>query len=171
MLTLPRSMTDTVSERLLPAAEQSIPLLRNSFGPWPHCQALIWEQLVDFRSWARWMPGVRAVHRLDSGPVGRGSRLQIERSFRTDIWEIIHWHCHHRLDFEIASSHCRAGFSVRLAPGIDADHAAIRLDGEFESTTAQRLLAYFSQRRLEKSSIEWLNGFSDYFLSQKPPAD
>lgn len=171
MLTLPRSMPATVSESLLPAAEQPAPLLRQSFGPWPHCQALIWEQLVDFSLWARWMPGVRAVHRLDSGPVGRGSRLQIERRFSSEVWEITHWHCHHRLDFEIVNSRCRAGFSVRLTPGIDDDHAAFRLDSEFETAPNQRLLAYFSQRRLQKSSIDWLHGFSDYFLAQRPPAD
>jgi len=132
---------------------------------------LIWEQLVDFTSWVRWMPGVRAVNRLDSGPIGRGSRLQIEHSFRSEIWEVIHWHCHHRLDFEAVNAHCRAGFSVRLAPGIDEDHAVIRLDSEFESITSQRLLACLGRRRLRKSCISWLRGFNDYFLAQKPPAD
>ncbi len=172
MLTLHQSHAQTrrFRSRWL-EGDSTAPLLRESFGPWPHCQALVWEQLVDFDRWTRWMPGARSVNRLDTGPIGRGSRIQVDRLFHSEIWEIIHWHCHQRVDFEIVTAHCRVGFSVRLSQGMDPDHAIVRLDSESEQGEQGKLLGWLAERRLKQSGLHWLRGFSDFFAGQNPPID
>ena len=171
MLTLPRTLVDSAVTHAPGPARVDRPLLHQILGPWPLCQALVWEQLVDFASWTEWLPGVRAVNRLDGGAPGRGSRLQIDKPFHSEFWEITHWHCRQRLDFEIANPHCRAGFSVSLRQGIDEEHVSLRLDSEFIPGNNGRLLAWLAQRRLQNNGILWLRAFTDYFLAQKPPAD
>ena len=171
MLTLRQTLFDSAVTHAADSAQPAKPLLHQTFGPWLHCQALVWEQLVDFASWTAWMPGVRAVNRLDGGAPGRGSRLQIDKPFHSEFWEVTHWHCQNRFDFEIANPHCRAGFSVSLAQSIDEDHVNLRLDCEFIPGNNGRLLAWLTQRRLQANSVLWLRAFTDYFLAQKPPVD
>ena|GEM_PF-4519204 len=174
VLMLTRTTPNTDADRFLTAQGDYCaddPLLEKTFGPWPHCQALVWEMLTDFACWTHWMPEVRAVHRLDSGKPGRGTRLQIDKAFHSEIWEILHWDCHERLDFEIVNPHCRAGFSIRLTPGLDDEHTLMRLDGEFLNGGSSRWLAYFAERKLRNSSTECLTAFADFFLAQKPLAD
>lgn len=176
MFTLPLSRLRARPERTVipPAvlaqsdAPQTKRLLRQTFGPWPHCRALVWEQLVDIASWVQWMPDVKAVNRLDSGPLGRGTRIQVDKALHSEIWEVTHWHDQRRIDIEIDGPSCRVGFCVQLAKGADEDHAILRLDCESETNT---LLAWLSERRIEQSGLSWLRGFTRYFLAQRPLAD
>ena len=169
MFSAAQTQSQISSLSLRSGAAVRTPLVQHSFGPWPLCQALVWEQLVDFAQWAAWMPDVKAVNRVDSGPVGRGSRIQVDRPFHTEFWEIIHWHHQQRFDFEVSNTHCRVGFSVTLTEGVDADHVIVTLESEGEARAGGRVLAWLGERRLQRSGIAWLAGFGAFFNAQKPP--
>lgn len=116
-------MTSTTSDD----SQDQQALVSQSLGPWPHCPALIWEHLVDFKKWPQWCSGFRQVKRLDSGVVGRGSRLQIETGAGSQIWEIIYWEPGRRLDFEIDQHDLRCGYSFQIRAQDDPAYADLDL--------------------------------------------
>ena len=142
-----------------------------SFGPWPHCSALLWQQLVDFEDWPAWWGELQTVQQLDKGEPGRGSQLQVSSRFDQQIWEIIYWQPGSRVDFEILDRHCRAGLSFEIHAGGDSDHARLSLAMEFVPLTSARLLAFLARRKLRKRGLGLLKAFSNHLHNQQPAWD
>lgn len=141
------------------------------FGPWPHCAALLWQQLAGFEDWPAWWGDLQSVRQLDDGAPGRGSQLQVTDSYDEQIWEIIYWQPGSRVDFEILDRHCRAGLSFEIHPGSDGDHASLSLHLEFIPLTSARLLAFLARRRLRNRGLGLLRAFSNHLHSQQPAWD
>ncbi|MFN3163451.1 MAG: SRPBCC family protein [Pseudohongiellaceae bacterium] len=144
---------------------------RQSFGPWPHCTALLWQQLVDFENWPDWWRDVQSVQQLDKGEPGRGSQLQVNSRFDQQIWEIIYWQSGSRVDFEILDRHCRAGLSLSILPGSDNDHAILTLDMEFIPLTSAKLMAFLAQRGLRRRGLRLLKSLAEHLQEQQPAWD
>lgn len=55
----------------------------------PH---MVWEILSALESWPEWTPTMLKVQRLDSGPVGVGSRTQVvQPKLKPAIWTVTEW--------------------------------------------------------------------------------
>lgn len=154
------SSTDPILDPSIP------PLAQESFGPWPHCQAFVWNHLTDFSAWSGWWSDIRAVNRFDSGDIGRGSRLQIDKAFGSEQWTIAYWLPQARLDFEIQARHGRTGLSFVLEPGNDAETVRLTLGMEFRSEASSRFLDYFSQRQQRRQAIKFMQDFSAFVRKQ-----
>ena len=144
---------------------------RETFGPWPHSAALLWQQLVDFEHWPDWWPDLQSVQQLDKGNVGRGSKLQVSSRFDQQVWEIIYWQVGSRVDFEIGDRYCRAGLSFVIQPADNTDHATLTLDMEFIPLTTARLLAFLARRRLRRRALRLLTALADHLHGQQPVRD
>lgn len=52
----------------------------------------VWKVLADVERWADWNPTIRSIERLDSGPLGLGSRVKIEQPMlRPATWTVAAW--------------------------------------------------------------------------------
>jgi len=142
-----------------------------ALGPWPHCAALMWQQLVDFEHWPDWWGDVQSVQQLDKGAPGRGSQLQVSSSFDQQLWEVIYWQSGRRVDFEILDRHCRAGLSFAIQPGSDSEHAILTLDMEFIPRTSARLMSYLARRGLQRRGLRLLQALANHLDDQQPAFD
>lgn len=52
----------------------------------------VWQILSDLESWPSWTPTVSRVERLDSGPIGIGSRVRVfQPKLRPAVWVVTQW--------------------------------------------------------------------------------
>jgi uncharacterized protein YndB with AHSA1/START domain len=52
----------------------------------------VWTVLADVERWPDWNPSARRIERLDSSPLGVGSRVRIEQpKLRPAIWTVTAW--------------------------------------------------------------------------------
>jgi uncharacterized protein YndB with AHSA1/START domain len=52
----------------------------------------VWPVLTDVERWPEWTPSITRIERLDTEPLGRGSRVRvIQPNLRPGVWTIVEW--------------------------------------------------------------------------------
>jgi hypothetical protein len=100
-----------------------------------------WNVLTDIESWPNWMPGIRAVDRVDNDDPGRGSLIQLHHTGFKQQWTIAHWEPSNRIDFIVHSHGGRAAFSYSLKTVENHSQLHLALDAEFELEGFRKLFA------------------------------
>lgn len=81
--------------------------------------AAIWFQITDFSSWVQWLPNSRSVVVLDTGEVGRGSRLQNKTELGAEVWQVNYWDAGRRIVFRIADGNSQCACALETRSGDD----------------------------------------------------
>ena len=109
-----------------------------------------WRVFTDFRNWSNWIPGVHNAKQTDSEPPARGTKLQIERGYKTTSGSIDRWDPPRSLQISInlAAGEMAYGFSIETSP----KNAEMRISLELERSLVgmRRIAAFFFKWRLQK---------------------
>lgn len=126
----------------------------------------IWQELIAFQDWHKWMPSVGAVTRVDSGAFGRGSTFQVARKRSVNIWSISCWDPPRRLEIitECRGRQLAYGFSL-VADNTSAE-LAIELDVECIPRIFPRPMMPLLRWHQRRYGQKLLNGFIRSLLNE-----
>jgi hypothetical protein len=119
-----------------------------------------WRVLTDFRNWPDWAPELGSVKQTDSQPPARGTRLQVDRGYRSATGSIEVWDPPRCLQISInlAGGEMAYGFQVEAS----LRNAELQLSLELERSLigVSRIAAFFFRWRLQKLGAQILNNLA-----------
>jgi hypothetical protein len=110
----------------------------------------LWSILVDWDRWKNWWPGVVQLSRLDEGIVGRGSRFRVYKGRSAQMWVINYWKPGHALELIVDSRKKPHAIRICLSKDPLAKTVNVEVNGEYELSAFQQLIAPFLLWRLAR---------------------
>ena len=118
----------------------------------------VWTVLADFERWPEWTSSITRIERLDSRPLGIGTRVRIQQpQLRPAIWVITGWAPGHSFTWEITAPGVRVAGSHILAPSEEGCLLTLTLNFHgWLGITAAYLKRQLTQRymRLEAEGLK-----------------
>lgn len=115
-----------------------------------------WRVLTDFRNWSSWIPEVRTVKQTDSEPPARGTKLRIDKGYKTATGCIDRWDPPRSLQISInlTAVEMAYGFLIETNPKNREIHISLELE---RSLVGLRSIAgFFFKWRLERLGLKIL---------------